>query len=415
MRNWNNMNLNKKTMIENYKISIFDKDSDNIQLYTSDFICNNQSQLLLEIIIELYFEYYINDTSIIKNISNCIEIIKNFNKIYLIHEKIHFNILSNQLMYLEKSNKNYYKKGFEIGLSLDRNVLLKNLVDINRKTYITIVQYVPHETHNHFLEIIYYISSSNKNKVFDLLNTIINKFSKIKLIKNIETINEGFKDHIIILLFELFKIYKNYVNNPKLNNTFDICYEIFNWKLKRGNIKQRTSILFLLFEMLLTNKSYSIRSKNTDIDVNKINSIYSRLLDYYGIDKNKMKAQAEAKAKREMKKKNAKRTTNSKSDSKSDTQSDVEAYTNNNINEENHDEKSNNKNDENSIDPKMSYLFNMFDYDKREVKHKSHKVEKNKYKMANMSNNIIKPIKLDGNEKALNSSYKKDVDIIKNY
>ena len=63
----------------------------------------------------------------------------------------------------------------------------------------------------------------------------------------------------------------------------------------------------------------------------------------------------------------------------------------------------------------MSYLFNIFDYDKREVKHKSHKVEKNKYKMANMSNNIIKPIKLDGNEKALNSSYKKEVDIIKNY
>ena len=406
MKNWNSLNVNKKTMIENYKISIFDKNIDNIQLYTSDFICNNQAQLLLEIIIELYFEYYINDTSIIKNISNCIEIIKNFNKIFLTQEKLHFNILSNQLMHLDKSDQKYYKKGFEVKLSLDRNVLLKNLVDINRKTYIAIIQYIPPETHNHFLEIIYYISSSNKNKVFDLLNTIINKFSRIKLIKNIETINEGFKDHIIILLFELFKIYKNYVNNPKLNNTFDICYEIFNWKLKKGNIKQRTSILFLLFEMLLTNKSYSIRSKNTDIDVNKINSIYSQLLEYYGIDKNKMKAQAEAKAKKEMKKKNAKRTTNSK------TESDVDAYTNGHNADENTND---NENEDNGIDPKMSYLFNIFDYDKKELKHRSHKVEKNKHKMANLANNIKKPIKLDGNEKSMNSSYKNDVDIIKNH
>jgi len=222
MKNWQSLNVNKKTMIENYKIGVFDKDINNVQLYTSDFICNNQVQLLLEVIIEMYFEFYINDTSIVKNISNCIEIIKNFNKIYLTQEKIHFNILSNQLIFLEKTDKKYYKKGYEVGLSLDRTILLKNLVDINKKTYITIVQYVPPETHNHFLELIYYISSSNKNKVFDLLNTIINKFSKIKLIKNIETINEGFKDHIIILLFELFKIYKNYVNNPKLNNTFDI-------------------------------------------------------------------------------------------------------------------------------------------------------------------------------------------------
>ena len=82
MKNWQSLNVNKKSMIENYKISVFDKDINNVQLYTVDFICNNQSQLLLEIIIELYFDFYINDTSIIKNISNCIEIIKNFNKIF---------------------------------------------------------------------------------------------------------------------------------------------------------------------------------------------------------------------------------------------------------------------------------------------------------------------------------------------
>ena len=81
MKNWSSLNINRKTMIENYKISIFDKNEQNVQLYTCDFICNNKSQLLLELVIELYFEYYINDISIIKNISNCIEVVKNFNKI----------------------------------------------------------------------------------------------------------------------------------------------------------------------------------------------------------------------------------------------------------------------------------------------------------------------------------------------
>ena len=396
MKNWNSLNVNKKTMVENYKIAIFDKDQQNAQLYTADFICNNQAQLLLEIIIELYFEFYINDISIIKNISSCIEIIKNFNKIFLVQEKIHFNILSNQLMFLEKSENKYFKKGYETALSLDRNVLLKNLVDINKKTYITIVQYVPVETHNYFLELIYYISSSNKKKVFDSLNTIINKFKKVKLLKNIETINEGFKDHLIILLFELFKIYKNYVNNPKLDQTFDICYEIFNWKLKKNNIYQRCSLLFLLFEMILTNKSYSIKSKNTNIDANGIENIYRQLMEYYGIDKNKMKAQAEAKAKKEMDKK-------------------IKEKGNENSNlDRNKDNKKNGTtdNDESGIDEKMAYLFNIIDVDKKQLKHKNYKVEKNKHIMMK---NVNKPIQLDCNEKLFNASSRNDVSIIKNY
>ena len=402
MKNWSSLNINRKTMIENYKISIFDKNEQNVQLYTCDFICNNKSQLLLELVIELYFEYYINDISIIKNISNCIEIVKNFNKIYLTQEKLHFNILSNQLMLLHKSNNIYYKKGFECALSLDRNILLKNLVDINKKTYITITQYLPTETHNYFLELIYYISSSNINKVFDLLNTIINKFKKVKLLKNIETINETFKDDIIILLFELFKIYKNFINNPKLNNTYDICYEIFNWKLKRTNIIKRSSILFLLFEMILTNKGFSIKNKNTKIDIDNINNIYNQLMDYYDIDKTK------------------KETKTSKQKKKLNRNSNVSKNVNNgymiDTNEKNRDTNKNENDDENYeesvIDKKMSYLFNIIDYDKKELKHKNYKVERNKHIMNGY--NVNKPIELDCNDK-LFKSVKNDVNIIKNY
>ena len=402
MKNWSSLNINRKTMIENYKISIFDKNEQNVQLYTCDFICNNKSQLLLELVIELYFEYYINDISIIKNISNCIEIVKNFNKIYLTQEKLHFNILSNQLMLLHKSNNIYYKKGFECSLSLDRNILLKNLVDINKKTYITITQYLPTETHNYFLELIYYISSSNINKVFDLLNTIINKFKKVKLLKNIETINETFKNDIIILLFELFKIYKNFINNPKLNNTYDICYEIFNWKLKRTNIIKRSSIIFLLFEMILTNKGFSIKNKNTKIDIDNINNIYNQLMEYYDIDKTK------------------KETKTSKQKKKLNRNSNESKNVNNgymiDTNEKNRDTNKNENDDENYeesvIDKKMSYLFNIIDYDKKELKHKNHKVERNKHIMNGY--NVNKPIELDCNDK-LFKSVKNDVNIIKNY
>lgn len=402
MKNWSSLNINRKTMIENYKISIFDKKEQNVQLYTCDFICNNKSQLLLELVIELYFEYYINDISIIKNISNCIEIVKNFNKIYLTQEKLHFNILSNQLMLLQKSNNIYYKKGFECALSLDRNILLKNLVDINKKTYITITQYLPTETHNYFLELIYYISSSNINKVFDLLNTIINKFKKVKLLKNIETINETFKDDIIILLFELFKIYKNFINNPKLNNTYDICYEIFNWKLKRTNIIKRSSIIFLLFEMILTNKGFSIKNKNTKIDIDNINNIYNQLMDYYDIDKTK----------KEIKTSKQKKKLNRNSNESKNVNNGYMIDTN----EKNRDTNKNENDDENyeesEIDKKMSYLFNIIDYDKKELKHKNHKVERNKHIMNGY--NVNKPIELDCNDK-LFKSVKNDVNIIKNY
>ena len=390
MRNWNTLNVNKKTMIENYKIAIFAKDDNNVQLYTSDFICNNQAQLLLEIIIEMYFEFYINDISIIKNLSNCIEIIKNFNKIFLVQEKFHFNILSNQLQYLEKSNSKYFIKGYEVALSIEKNFLLKNIIDIHREAFITISQYLPKETHNYFLELIFYISSNNLNKTFSLLNTIINKFKKIQLLKNIETINENFKDNIIILLFELFKIYKNFINNPKLDNTFDICYEIFNWKLKKSNIMQRSSLIFLLFEMILTNKGYTIKNKNTNIDINGINSIYKQLLDYYGIDKNKIKMREDKKKEKEMKKQERKNSedTNNENDNK------------------------NVKTEEDIIDEKMSYLYNLFDYDNKKLRSKNNKVERNK---SSMIINSSKPIELDCNERIFSASFKNDVNIIKNY
>jgi hypothetical protein len=85
-------------------------------------------------------------------------------------------------------------------------------------------------------------------------------------------------------------------------------------------------------------------------------------------------------------------------------------------NEKNRDTNNNENDDENyeesEIDKKMSYLFNIIDYDKKQLKHKNHKVERNKHIMNGY--NVNKPIELDCNDK-LFKSVKNDVNIIKNY
>ena len=109
-----------------------------------------------------------------------------------------------------------------------------------------------------------------------------------------------------------------------------------------------------------------------------------------------MKAQAEAKAKKEMDKK-------------------IKEKDNENSNlDRNKDNKQNGTtdNDESGIDDKMAYLFNIIDVDKKQLKHKNYKVEKNKHIMMK---NVNKPIQLDCNEKLFNASSRNDVSIIKNY
>ena len=76
--------------------------------------------------------------------------------------------------------------------------------------------YLPNEHHKYFLELIYLLSSNNKEQFNNLLNTIINKFGKTKLIKNVETINQNFNDCYILVFFELFKKYKNLFNDFKM-------------------------------------------------------------------------------------------------------------------------------------------------------------------------------------------------------
>lgn len=385
MKNWNTLNINKKTMVENFKISIFEKNINNIHLYTCDFICNNHATLLLENIIEMYIEFYsINNIKINSIINNCINIIKDNNKqIYLIEDKIQFNILANYIIFLNKSASEYYKKHFEVSLLLDSSIILNNLDNNNLDKWNYIKEYIPYNQHKYFIELIYYISANDKTKVFNLLNTIINKFSKkTKLLKNIETINNAFKDHLIILLLELFKLYKNQINNSRLNKYYDMYTNIFYWKLKKGNIHQRSSIIFLLFELILSRNVINKSKMNVIINYDEINDVYSQLITFYELNK----------VKKTVKKKQNKKTNEQKE-----------------INEQNNNEEK----EENEVN-KMEYLFTMCNFNNKSMRNKSDKVQRNNYRINNL-NEISKPIDIDCKKSLFDNDTKNNINIIKNY
>ena len=47
MKSWNDINVSKKNMTDNLKISFFNQDYQNIQIYICEFIVNKQSDLLI--------------------------------------------------------------------------------------------------------------------------------------------------------------------------------------------------------------------------------------------------------------------------------------------------------------------------------------------------------------------------------
>ena len=111
MKSWTDINVSKKTMTENLKISFFNQDFQNIQIYICEFIVNKQVDLLLETLIELYCDYYtsLNQKTLTK-FNTCIDIVKNKNKnLYLSEERLLFNDLANDINNLIKT-QNLYKK-----------------------------------------------------------------------------------------------------------------------------------------------------------------------------------------------------------------------------------------------------------------------------------------------------------------
>ena len=390
MKSWNDINVSKKTMTENLKISFFNQDFQNIQIYICEFIVNKQTELLLETLIELYSDYYssLNQKTLTK-FNTCIDIVKNKNKnLYLSEERLAFNDLANDLNNLIKT-QNLYKKKYETTLLYDPAILINKLNKINYDIWNDIKSYIPNDHHKYFLELIYLLSSNNKEQFNNLLNTIINKFGKTKLIKNIETINQNFNDCYILIFFELFKKYKDLFNDFKINNYYDLYFNIFNYKLKKSNINNRLSLIFLLFDLLFKNNNRNTYYNNKNkLDINYLNQIYDKLIEFYELPKEIKKKKPAIKNKREtIKNRDSKETQkeNENSNDNKDMETDKDDYT--------------------------DYLYTIINFSNREHRKKLNKVEYSKNNMRR--NRIGKPIDIDGDEKIFSSYIKNDIDIIK--
>jgi len=392
MKSWTDINVSKKTMSDNLKISFFNQDYQNIQIYICEFIVNKQVDLLLEILIELYCDYYssLNQKTLTK-LNTCIDIVKNKDKnLYLKEDRLVFNDLGTDLNNLIKT-QNLYKKKYETKLLFDSAIIINKLNKINYNIWIEIKQYLPTEQHKYFLELIYLLSSNNKEQFNNLLNTIINKFSKTKLLKNVETINQNFNDNYILVFFELFKSYKNLFNDFKINNYYDLYYNIFNHKLKKSNISNRISLIFLLFNLLFKDNNRNTYYNNKiKLDINYANGIYNKLIQFYELP-------TEIK-----KKQNKPRKKPVKNKSKENLEELYES-SENNIN-------SNQQNRKTEKEPDFSYLYTLVNFNGKLYKKKLDKVDNNKKELRRYKR---KPISIDGAENIFSSYSENSINIIK--
>ena len=104
------------------------QDFQNIQIYICEFIVNKQSDLLLEVLIELYCDYYssLNQKTLAK-FNTCIEIVKNKDRnLYLKEDRLTFNDLGTDLNNLIKT-QNLYKKKYETKLLYDPAIIINKL------------------------------------------------------------------------------------------------------------------------------------------------------------------------------------------------------------------------------------------------------------------------------------------------
>lgn len=289
----------KKILINNFKINLFSKNKNELYNIISEFIFIFQVQYFLENILIFLLEYFVNTNYLLfYKFQNCINFINTNNKkeLFLNNKVVYLYDLIEELFKLNKNNKIsefYYKKNKEVKLEYETEIILKTFHNIHYKLYNYIINYIPNELHKYFCELLFYYFTQNKLKFFNLLNTIINKFSKNKkLIKYVETTNSDFKDNLIILLFHITKIINIliYEKNKLFEEYYNIIENIFYWNLKKNNIYSRINLLFILFEILFDLQNVILNNKENLIIINNIESDIDYKLEYNKItDINKLK------------------------------------------------------------------------------------------------------------------------------
>ena len=412
----------KKILLNNLKISIFSKDKDKIYTYISEFIFIYQIEFLLENILVFWLEFFINlDYINIFKFNNCLNFIETTNKkeIYLINKNVVLYDFIDEFSKLKKNNvisELYYKKNKEVKLEYNSEIISKNFNEIHFKLLNYIQTYIPKELNNYFIELLFYFFTQNKIKFFNLLNTIINKFSKNKkLIKFIETIHSDFKDNLLILLINISKVINIliYNNNKLFEEYYNIIEKIFNWNLRKNNIKLRINLIFILYDVLFDienvikfNKDVLIKIKNSEneleeyIDYEKNNDINKlKLINCFGNNINykiiyenhiKLINLYNLKIKKQVNKKKSINNVNSMNKN----------FSNNSNNSNNSDNSTKSNINEKTIEELSEYLYTIININNEKYQDKNNKINHNRFLLRQ---NCSKSIDIDCNENIFSS------------
>jgi hypothetical protein len=205
------------------------------------------------------------------------------------------------------SKKLYYINKLEgkLNYQLSNKYILKNLGNIHIEVYRKIREHIPREEEIYFLELLFYFNNQNRLRCFEILNTIINRLGRKKKLLNpvitySSNIAKSLETNYIILLFNIVRIYKEEFKkyNEKYENIYSYLTNIFNLGLKKSNIYERCSILFVLIELMF-DMSKLVESDYENIPKEMIDNLYEYLIDYYQIKEKKKPKSLDSNKKRE--------------------------------------------------------------------------------------------------------------------
>lgn len=294
-KSWKDFGIKRQSVLNNFKLALFDKNYENMHIYIGEFIMNGEAQYLYENLVEIWIELYLSYNSDMLNyLDSAINILENSTKHDIIlsqHQRNIFHNITNILYYSQSYQKpkkyTYYVKQQKTAQSKVQtpNEPYKRLFKAIMKTY-QIDKDNDKQEYNDFKVLFYYISHYDTKNVFIVLNNIINKYSrKERLNIAIPTTNKNVSTHYITLLHEIAKIIIKQIGDPQLDIIYTQITRIYNYKLKLQNIYFRSNFIFLLYEILLDRLYITTQISNTpQLDIHTIGNIYLRLFDFYEVN-----------------------------------------------------------------------------------------------------------------------------------
>ncbi len=285
--------LSKKEIIDKFKIAVFEKDSDLTLVYSAELLCSGHIKLLIQTCIELWAKFYILSYEIPLMIINCINITKDINSkdIYKYND-IRFEIIKLCLTICKTE-----KKQLDLYTSkVQKNEIhhIKNKNDISTFYYNlvnSIQSYIDEEGIIYFYTLLYKFYTKKVKEFNIVLSYIIDNYVKKKELKReLEVLNLS-RNYIWLLIKILKQIYSN-LNDNLLYKYYENYIYLFEYNINKTDIINRINIIYVLFDIIIdSNVLYYLTNQqpilNTiNIDINYIDSIFGKLIDYYELDVN---------------------------------------------------------------------------------------------------------------------------------